>query len=71
MDRRVIKARMIADLAHDLESYFGHQFTPSTRAFYDSISGKEVELVFIHDDAFEKKDFDHWLPNHTWTEIDA
>lgn len=38
------------------------------RDFMNSISGKEVELVFTHGDAFEK-DNNYWLPDCMWSEV--
>ena len=39
------------------------------RDFLVSIEGKEVELVFIGEDAFEKNDDSIWLPDCLWDEI--
>lgn len=33
------------------------------------IEGKEVELVFVHGDAFEKTDNNIWLPDCMWEEM--
>ncbi len=62
-----MKARMVENLNYEMVKYFGYQSEPDTRAFYDSISGKEIELTFTCGDAFEKEDNNHWLPNHTWS----
>lgn len=37
-----------------------------TQEFLTSIEGKEVELVFTHGDAFEKRDNNIWLPDCLW-----
>ena len=37
--------------------------------FLKSIDGKEVELVFTGDDAFEENDNNFWLPNDLWVSI--
>ena len=37
--------------------------------FLLSIEGKEVDLVFTGEDAFEKNDNNFWLPNCLWDEI--
>ena len=34
--------------------------------FLEGISGKVVELVFTHGDAFEKEDNNYWLPDSLW-----
>ena len=39
------------------------------KAFLQSIEGKEVELVFTSDDAFEKEDDNVWLPDLLWDKI--
>lgn len=64
-----MKAQMVENLNYEMIKYFGYQSSPDTRAFYDSISGKEVELVFLGDDAFEEEDNNHWLPDHTWEPV--
>ena len=40
-----------------------------TKQFLKSIEGKVVDLVFIGNDAFEKNDNNHWLPNSLWDAI--
>jgi len=40
-----------------------------TQAFLTSIEGKEVDLVFVIQDAFEKNDKNVWLPDCLWDEI--
>jgi hypothetical protein len=40
-----------------------------TKRFLQSIEGKEVELIFTHEDAFEKNDNNVWLPDCLWDEI--
>lgn len=37
--------------------------------FLNSISGKEVDLVFTHGDAFEKNEDNTWLPNELWERV--
>ena len=37
-----------------------------TQRFLLSIEGRDVELVFIGPDAFEKEDNDFWLPACLW-----
>ena len=65
-----MKAKMIENLNYEMVKYFGYWPSPDSKAFYDSISGKEIELVFTCDDAFEKEDNNHWLPDHTWSLVD-
>lgn len=36
------------------------------KEFLKSIEGKEVELVFKENDAFEKNDNNYWLPESLW-----
>lgn len=40
-----------------------------TVKFLESIEGKEVELVFVAEDAFEVKDNNIWLPDCLWDEL--
>ena len=40
-----------------------------TQQFLSNIEGREVDLVFVAGDAFEKNDNDVWLPDCLWDEI--
>jgi hypothetical protein len=40
-----------------------------TKNFLKSIEGKVVDLVFTGNDAFEKNDNDHWLPDSLWDAV--
>ncbi len=53
----IYKALMPEELDEELES------------FLKSIEGKQVELRFVHGDAFEKNDNNYWLPNELWDEL--
>ena len=46
-----------------MEGYF------KTKEFLKSIEGKVVDLVFLGDDAFEKNDNNHLLPDSLWDAI--
>jgi len=37
--------------------------------FLKSIEGKEIELIFTLNDAFEKQDDNVWLPESLWEKI--
>jgi hypothetical protein len=45
------------------------EYDEETGRFLKSIEGKEVELIFTGEDAFEKKDNNIWLPDCLWDEI--
>ena len=40
-----------------------------TQCFLMSIEGKVVDLVFVQEDAFEKNDYNIWLPDCLWDEL--
>lgn len=48
---------------------WGWQGYFETKQFLKSIEGKIVDLVFVHGDAFEKEDNNHWLPESLWEAI--
>ena len=66
-----MKAKIVNNLMDIIDDFFdgreGHKTDPDFLKLCDRIAGKEVELVFIKDDAFEKIDNNYWLPNCCWT----
>ena len=71
--RRPIRARIREDLLDTIDGFFGHkEGHKDDREFLalcERIAGKEVDLVFIGDDAFEAIDNNYWLPDCCWTEV--
>ena len=49
-----------------LKEDYGFEEYFKTKLFLKSIEGKTVELVFTGNDAFEKNDHNHWLPDSLW-----
>lgn len=66
-----MKARMRADLIERAKAVFTgpHELDAEYKDFLKSIEGREVELVFIGKDAFEKYDDNFWLPDCLWDEL--
>jgi hypothetical protein len=68
-----MKARMKEELMELIDGFFkgkeGHRTDENFIQLCDRIAGKEVELVFIGQDAFEKEDKNYWLPDCCWDEI--
>lgn len=66
-----MKARMRTDLIEKAKAVFTDPLDMDTeyKDFLKSIEGKEVDLIFIGGDAFEKNDNNFWLPNCLWDEI--
>ena len=66
----VERYRNCAELAHADGSneldYLESKGDYETTNFLESISGKEVELVFTGGDAFEREDNNIWLPDSLW-----
>ncbi len=46
-----------------IEGKEGHKTDPEFIKLCNRIAGKEVDLVFIGADAFEKTDNNYWLPD--------
>ena len=68
-----MKAKIKKDLLNIIEKEMGeaegHRTDPEFLKLCDRIAGKEVELVFIGDDAFEKEDNNYYLPDCCWEKI--
>lgn len=46
-----------------------HRTDPKFKKLHDRIAGKEVDLVFIGEDAFEEIDNNYWIPDTCYTLI--
>ena len=68
-----MRALVVDDLLEAIEKELGevenHRNDDKFLELCNKIQGKEVELAFIGDDAFEKQDNNYWLPNSCWEEI--
>ena len=68
-----MRAKIVDNLMDTIDTFFGgsegHRTDPEFIKLCDRISDKEVDLVFIGNDAFEKNDNNYWLPNCCWNEI--
>ena len=68
-----MRARIKNNLLEIIDDFFdgkeGHQTDPKFLALCDRIAGKEVDLIFIARDAFEKIDGSYWLPDCCWEKI--
>lgn len=68
----IIKAKIVNNLMDTIDEFFegkeGHRTDKQFIALCDRIAGKEVELIFIHGDAFEIRDGNYWLPECCWEE---
>ena len=68
-----MKARIRNNLLDVIDKFFegaeGHRTDKKFLELCERIRGKEVELVFINGDAFEKEDNSYWLPGCCWEEI--
>lgn len=69
----LMKAKIVFNLMHVIENYFGrsygHRDDSDFVALCDRIAGKEVDLRFIGNDAFEEIDNNYWLPNCCWEKV--
>lgn len=65
-----MKAKIKENLLDVIDDFFdgneGHRFDDNFLALCNRIAGKEVELVFIWEDAFEAIDNNYWLPDCCW-----
>ena len=65
-----MKVKIVDNLMEAVDDFFegteGHRTDPDFKALCDRIQGKEVELVFVHGDAFEKEDNNYLLPPCCW-----
>ena len=67
----MMKVRMKHGLCDIYQSIMPKEFDDDVEDFLNSIDGKDVELVFIGPDAFEKNDNNYWLPNELWENSDG
>ena len=62
-----MKARIVDNLMDVIDEFFdgkeGHRTDFEFIKLCNRISGKEVDLVFVIQDAFEKEDKKYWLPD--------
>ncbi len=65
-----MKAVIVSNLVEVIDNYFagseGHRTDKDFLALAERIAGREVTLVFICGDAFEKEDRNYWLPEVCW-----
>ena len=68
-----MKARIVDNLLDVIEKEMGeiegHRNAPDFLKLCERIQGNEVELVFVHGDAFEKEDHNWWLPECCWVAV--
>jgi len=64
-----MKAKMRDNLIKRYKKIMPMEYTDELGQLLKSIENKEVDLVFIGEDAFEKRDNNWWLPNILWNEI--
>jgi hypothetical protein len=68
-----MRAKIKENLLDVIDDFFdgkeGHRTDPEFLKLCNRIAGKEVDLVFIAEDAFEKEDKSYWLPDCCWDEI--
>ena len=68
-----MKTMIVNNLLYVIDNYFsgkeGHRQDSKFIDLCKRVQGKEVELVFTGNDAFEKEDNNYWLPDCCWEEI--
>lgn len=68
-----MRAKIVDNLMDEIEGFFGkvegHRTDPEFIALCERIQGKEVDLVFSGDSAFEKNDNNYWLPDCCWKAV--
>jgi len=68
-----MRALICSDLVERIGVFFndkdGIRADSKFMALAERIAGKEVDLVFIGEDAFEAIDNDYWLPDCCWEEV--
>ena len=68
-----MKAKIVDNLMDVIEEYsgsrIGYREDCEFIALCDRIAGKEVNLRFIGNDAFEEIDNNYWLPNCCWEKV--
>jgi hypothetical protein len=71
---RTSKAIIVPDLLDVIDDFFkgteGHRNDPEFLALCERIAGKEVQLKFLGNDAFEAIDNNYWLPDCCFTLIE-
>ncbi len=70
-----MRVRIVENLLDVIDEFFhgteGQREDKEFLALCDRIAGKEVELVFIGEDAFEKEDKNYWLPRCCWEPLEG
>lgn len=68
-----MRAKIKENLLDVIDAFFdgkeGHRTDPEFLALCDRIAGKEVDLVFLAQDAFEANDRNYWLPDCCWDSV--
>ena len=68
-----MKARVAENLIDKIDAFFqgaeGHRTNPDFLNLAKRIAGQEVDLIFIGRDAFEKEDYNYWLPDCCWEAV--
>jgi hypothetical protein len=69
------KAKIHENLLDIIDDFFkgreGHRTNKNFLELCERIAGKEVELIFVAGDAFEKEDMNYWLPSCCWEIIES
>ena len=65
-----MRAKIAENLLDTIDAFFdgkeGHRTDPEFLALCERIDGREVDLVFVGDDAFEAKNQNYLLPRCCW-----
>lgn len=68
-----MRVKIVDNLMEVITDFFSggynHASDPEFIKLCDRISGKEVNLIFVGNDAFEEQDNNYWLPDCCWDEI--
>jgi len=62
-----MKVKMTDDLVKKYKERIFENQTKDTIKFLKSISGKEIQVIFTHDKAYEMNEDKTWLPKELWT----
>jgi hypothetical protein len=66
MNKTLIRARIKDDFLNIIDDYFdekeNHRIDQEFLSLCDRIAGKEVDLILLDGDAFEKNDDNYWIP---------
>lgn len=67
---RTMKAKMKDNLVKRYKELLPTEIDDYITEFLKSIEGKEVNLIFTSDDAFEENNNDIWLPDSLWVKTE-